>query len=186
MSKVKRLQLQAKPSVRLIPEMRFVCSGIIVGFKVAAELNNKQLTRPAIQVWRPGSANSESLISNPSNCSSAVYSQTGITIDIDEAVCVDGLTENPDNILTCNLNNTFQVKVQPGDILGLRLPSNDSRSSITKLIAAKVAKGPTNYIFVEQLPHTEPTALHLSDRSTESQDLPQITLEVNNSGIKLL
>ena len=104
-----QISFRTGPATRLIPEMNFTCDGTIVGFTVAVDEQNRD-EDPMIQVWREN-------ISQP-----GVYYKTTADIAIDEAVCVDGLTEVYSEVFQCKLNGTAQVSVQAGDVLGLELP----------------------------------------------------------------
>ena len=145
--------------------MNFTCEGTIVGFTVALQNQRTgatELQRPVIQIWKP------------EQCSTGVYHKGGVAIAIGESVCVDGLVEdaNRTNVFNCQLNESVQVKVQPGDIVGLELPKGG-----VKLLFAKVVKGPTNYVFAPT--HTS-AIVNISDSISVNQDLPQITIEVHS------
>ena len=150
--------------------MNFTCEGTIVGFTVALrnQRTGTELQRPMIQIWRPEESN------GTAQCSTGVYHKEGVAIVMDEALCVDGLVEdaNRTNIFNCRLNESVQVKVQPGDFVGLELPKGG-----VQLLFAKVVKGPTNYVFAPT--HTSAT-VNISDSISVNQDLPQITIEVHS------
>ena len=144
--------------------MNFTCEGTIVRFTVALQNQGtgKEQQRPVIQIWKP------------EQCSTGVYHKGGVAIAIGQSVCVDGLVEdaNRTNVFNCQLNESVQVKVQPGDIVGLELPEGG-----VQLLFAKVVKGPTNYVFAPT--HTSAT-VNVSDRISVNRDLPQITIEVHS------
>ena len=158
---------------RLVPEMSFTCNGTIVGFTVAGRQRSGRSTDSIIQIWRENSSQPD------------VYYKTGtdIVITDSEAVCAEtsiifqefSNANNPDLVLQCNLNEVNQVLVQPGDILGLKLPPRDETTF--RLAFASVSRGPTNYVF-EHLPY--PGVAVLSNADSTNQQLPQITLQVES------
>ena len=151
-------------STRLIPEMNFTCNGSIVGYTAA--LGEQTGEDAIIQVWRKNTSQPES------------YYKTSTGIAIDEALCVGGLTEVSNQVFHCNLNKTTGVPVQPGDILGLKLPAGGNNDDII-LTFARVSSGPTNYVFTGQ-ELSSPAAL--SSHDSVNQELPQITLEIQGRG----
>ena len=117
-----------------------------------------------IQIWREN------------NSEPGEYYRTGATITIEEALCMGGFTEVLDRVFRCDLNETVQVSVQPGDILGLELPS--ANNDAIALSFASITKGPINYVFnVEKLPSSLTAVLSESD--SVNKDLPQITTKVS-------
>ena len=68
---------------------------------------------PVIQVWRKDGS---------------LYSNTTAGIVIGGDLCIRGLQTctdlQDDEVLCCDLNHITNVPVQPGDILGLKLPRN--------------------------------------------------------------
>ena len=116
-----------------------------------------------IQVWRE-------LSSRP-----GLYHNTSAGIAIDEDFCVGGLEMCIDNddeaVLCCDLNRTTtNVSIQPGDILGLKLPRN------SRLAFAQGTKAPTNYVFGA----TRSSPLRLSSTSNKPKMLPQITFQIKS------
>ena len=159
---------QTGPATRIIPEMNFTCGGTIVGFTVAARQQRGERD-PLIQVWRENR-------SQPGN-----YFKTGTGVAIDDALCVDGLTEVSNRVFYCNLNETYhQVSVQAGDILGLELPPIADDDII--LAFARVSRGPTNYVFDQQF--ISSTAF--SNATLVNYYLPQIALKVKSGIHKLV
>ena len=164
----------SKPAVTnvLIPEMNFTCNGTITGFTFAGRLENGS-QNPMIQIWRQDH-------SQP-----GVYYRTGADIVINEVLCEDGFTQMFGEVFAgvfhCNLIETAQQPVQPGDILGLEL-APQSNGAID-LSFARVVKGPTNYVFSEE-PLLSSSSVVLSGSNSVNQDLPQITFTI--SGILLL
>ena len=115
---------------------------------------------PVIQVWRK-------------NGSSYSNTTTGIVIDGD--LCIGGLEMctdlQDDRVLCCDLNRTtINVPVQPGDILGLKLPHN------SELAFAGATRTPTNYVFEADLETS--STLTLSASNSMEILLPQITLQI--------
>ena len=148
-------------TVVLIPEMNFTCNGTITGFTFAGRIprGNENL----IQIWRENS-------SQPGE-----YYRTDAYIEIDEAECVGGFTEVFNRVFRCDLMEDAQVSVQPGDILGLDLSSED----INSVSFATVLKGPTNYRYMigeEQL--LSSMSVILSNGNSENQELPQVMISV--------
>ena len=164
-------QLRSMAEVtRLIPEMNFVCNGVVVGFKVAVVTRGgKQPT--VIQVWR------RNCTQCPDPPAYVYHKESDVTIS--DAVCVNGLTRVTGDVFHCNLNETAQISVQPGDILGLELPTR--RAAATRLYFATVPRGPTNYGFTGQM-LSSPAML--ANRSSKKTELPQITLDIH-PGIEL-
>ena len=60
------------------------------------------------------------------------------------------------NVVWCILDNTYRVSVQPGDIVGVELPSTTSDEIYF------THGGPTNYIFQRQLDSTNDLSLNES------------------------
>ena len=139
----------------LIPEMNFICNGTIIGFTFAGIMKNGD-QNPMIQIWRE-------------SCSQpGVYYRTGADIMINEVLCEGGFTEVFAGVFHCNLTETAQQPVQPGDILGLELAPE--RNSATNLSFTRVIKGPINYVFnEEQL--SSPMTVILSNRDSGNQKL---------------
>ena len=165
-------------STRLIPEMNFVCSGSIVGFTVAMNPKAGASKHPLIQIWR-STHSSHSVTVQQSREES--YHREGFGIPLHEGVCVGGLVrvEESSEVFHCKLNESAQVSVQPGDILGLELPQGN-RLNVSVLTFAKVLKGPTNFVFEPLLPLPTTTTVQLCDRASTNQELPQITLDVES------
>ena len=151
------------PAIRLIPEMNFTCNGTITEFTFAGIFESGE-QNPMIQIWSENS-------SQPGE-----YYRTGANITIDETVCVGGFNEVFAGVFRCDLNEAAHVSVQPGDVLGLEL-SSDSNSTIV-LLFARVIQGPINYVFSEEQLLSSLTVI-LSNRTSEIQELPQITIKVS-------
>ena len=122
-------------------------------------MNGEQ--QPMIHIWRESKTQVHS------------HHEVGFGIPISEAECVGGLTEVADNVFDCDLIESARVLVQSGDILGLQLPPEDVDTD--EISFARVAKGPLNYIFEQQLLSSP---VILSDSTLRNQELPQITLRL--------
>jgi hypothetical protein len=136
--------------------MSFTCSGVIVGYRAAGIQGN-----PVIQVWRENAS---------------LYYNTTAGIVIDGDLCVGGLEMctdlQDDAVLCCDLNRiTSNVPIQPGDILGIKLPQNYSR-----LAFAGATRAPTNYVFGAETSFP----LALSSASNQQALLPQISLQIES------
>ena len=112
---------------------------------------------PVIQVWRKNG--------------SLYYRIANIIIDGN--LCIGGLEMctdlQDDKVLCCDLNRTTtNVSVQPGDILGLKLPRNSG------LAFAAASRAPTNYIFGAE------TSSPLALSSNKQNILPQISLQIES------
>ena len=105
------------------------------------------------------------------------YYNIGAGIAIDETLCVGGLRNISSGVFHCSLNqNISRVAVQPGDILGLELDSDDIR-----LAFARVSSGPTNYVFETSERLSRYMYLGALTQVNREFELPQITLEVGSS-----
>ena len=149
--------------------MNFNCDGIITGYTAAfrRDWSAGDHLDPIIQVWRKNT-------SQPGS-----YYNTGVSIAINETLCVGGLLRSISRrVFHCNLNQTIsRVAVQPGDILGLELSDEDNDD--IRLAFARVSRGPTNFVFSTR----ERLSMYsgaLARRSWVSRELPQITLEVGS------
>jgi hypothetical protein len=146
----------------MFPEMKFGCFGTIVRFTAAVWDSSPWpygWRDPKIQIWRedktqPGlyhkiSSNVQIQRSNPP-CYQRNYS---------------------DSIFQCTLREDFCISVQPGDFLGLEIPSINNDD----LVIHFKAGGPTNLVFQGQLGSTV-------DLFTEPHNItnyePQITFLV--------
>ena len=169
-------------TTRLIPEMKFVCSGSIVGYTVAmrrppstpimSTVASRQ--QSTIQIWRE------------SNSQVQAYHKVGLGIPIGEAECVGGLTEVANDVFDCELIEGARISVQSGDIFGLKLLPENATADIGEITFARVAKGPTNYIFVHQDQALFlPSPVLLSNSKSQSQELPQIALRLELESGKL-
>ena len=181
---VSDIKVQTGSAIRLIPEMSFVCNGTISGYTVAQmRRGSGREQHPAIQIWRR----------NSSECQSTVYYKVGDAISIDDNYCrpknqaipssLSASTQSERNmIFSCQLDDSFHVAVQSGDILGLELPTKNAETSA--LLFAVVFNGPTNYVFKYaqgQFPSLSRAVL--TNEVTTNQELPQITFEFESGTI---
>ena len=147
---------------RLIPGLKFGCSGTIVRLTVAVAVSGGQQD-PGVQIWRENITHSGTyyksscdipiMRANPP-CDRRRFTRTSKTVQIFE----------------CTLNEEARVSVQRGDILGLTLPPTTN----TSLEILFTSGGPTNHVFQHELL----SAVDLSDADFNSTDLPQITFLV--------
>jgi hypothetical protein len=166
-------------TLRIIPEMSFICSGTIVGFTVAGRRRGmSRRDDPVIQIWRP---------QNISQLSRSTYYNTESKITTERSVCAEnGFTvfsqesDNRNQVWKCNLCDANRVPVQAGDVLGLLLPPR-TNTSFRLSVAGVSSKGPTNHVFEGQdlMSHT---TVNLSNATSTNNQLPQIAIDVE-SGI---
>ena len=146
---------------RLIPGLKFGCSGTIVRLTVAVAISNGQ-QGPRVQLWRENMTHS------------GTYHKSGSDILIVRMnhPCDRWplTTSGTVRIFDCALSEEARVSVQPGDILGLALPPTTD----TNLKILFTSGGPTNHVFQRQLPST----IDLAEADFVSSDLPQITFLV--------
>ena len=97
---------------------------------------------------------------------------------IDDLLCEGGFTQVFDHlgVFHCNLNQTAQQPIQPGDVLGLEIAPRSN--TLTDLSFASVIRGPTNYVFIEEQVISSPRVV-LLECDLMNQDLPQITFEIS-------
>lgn len=152
----------AEIETRLIPSMRFTCSGTIVGFTVAGEPTKKGAQDPKIQVWREIEAKCGSyrrpvpeIVINMTTCSSLAQLESKAS----------------PQVFHCTLNKSSRVPVQYGDVLGIELPPiSDAHFELY----FTGNPGSVNYIFQQQLPSVVDTANKLS----VVEECPQIKLDI--------
>ena len=162
---VSKLFSRAGPATRLIPEMKSICNGTIVGYTVAIRrMRGEQ--HPHIQTWRRNSS-----VYQPS-----VYYKAGDAIAISGTCCEERVapmssTQN-DIVFNCQLKEACHIAVQSGDILGLELPPRNADASVLRF--AMVLNAPTNYVFSQLL---SSSIAVISNETTTYQELPQIAFE---------
>ena len=154
------------PAIRLITEIRFICNSSIIGYTVAMKSSKNGEQYPMIQIWREMRSHS------------GVYHKVGTGISMDGALCTNGQVEVSSNVFHCDLNQTIQVSVQFGDILGLELPPEDDDART--LLFARIVKGPLNYVFSQQQLPSSLDELQLANSTSLNQELPQIALQVES------
>ena len=143
----------------LIPGMNFTCNQRILAFYFGGT-NRQGEQDPTIQIWRENS-------SIPGNYYKI---ERPIPVNISNIVCADGLLQTDPSTrqsYLCILNKDYQVSVEPGDILGLEIPSTDDDDFDILFTRG----GPLNYIFDTELNST----VKLSENSTTEAQLPQIS-----------
>ena len=154
-----RVVLSMSPvTTRLFPELKFGCFGTIVRFTAAVQDTSGQQD-PKIQIWRedktrPGLYHKISSTVQIQRRNPQCYQRTFIS-----------------GIFQCTLKEDLRISVQPGDFLGLEIPSIDNDDLVIQFKAG----GTTNLVFQGQLGSTV-------DLFTESHSItnhePQITFLV--------
>jgi hypothetical protein len=142
--------------------MKFGCFGTIVGVTagILDSYYNSGSQRPKIQIWRENGTQSD------------LYHKirpSDIQIGNSNPPCHQKSFTN--RIFQCTLTEDLRISVQPGDFLGLEIPSidNDDLEIYFK------AGGPTNLVFQGQL---GPTVDLSTESHTTTNDEPQITFLV--------
>jgi hypothetical protein len=126
---------------------------------VVAADNKRGQHSPKLQIWREDKAQN------------GTYYRLGADIAIvdNNPACIR--EDRSDDISRCTLNETFQISVQPGDILGLELPPRDDVDFDIYFTPG----GPVSYIFEGKVNST----VNISEAAyNESNYLPQISLVV--------
>ena len=144
---------------RLIPDLKFGCSGSIVRVTAAVAFRRGRQD-PKIQIWRENKTYS------------GTYYKSGSDIPIvrSNPPCDRLRYTSASGIFECTLSEETRVLVQPGDILGLTLPPTTD----TNLEIQFTSGGPINYVYQHNLSST----VELVEADFDSNDLPQITLLV--------
>jgi hypothetical protein len=125
---------------------------------VVAAINRPGQHSPKLQIWREDKVQT------------GIYYRQGADIPIVDKNPACTLDRRSGGISRCMLNETFQISVQPGDILGLELPPRDDIDFDIYFTPG----GPVSYIFEGKLNST----VNISEAAGESNDLPQISLAV--------
>ena len=159
----------------IIPEMNFTCNQTrLAGFTFSGKDQRKgEEQDPMIQIWREN------------GCQLGTYYRTGPPIPIhfpgdnSRKVCADGAIKLKmiSRTYWCILREDFQITIQPGDILGLELPSpsdDDFELFFT-------SGGPTNLVFHQPLN----TTVNLSNHGEEVQQKPQITFSLTSGEVSV-
>ena len=140
----------------LIPDMNFTCNQTIVALTVVVIIHLRGVQNPMIQIWRE----------NRSQPGNYYKIECPIPVTSSTVVCPDGVSAVADRTYFCILSREYQISVQPGDILGLEIPSTINAD--TDLLFTR--GGPINYVFDSRLNST----VDLSESNTTVQRLPQI------------
>ena len=156
----------SRARTRIIPEMNFTCSGTVTHWRAAGEFRtggNAEINS-VLSIWREKSGGTYDRVDGIElgRCGSGV-----------QATLVTGMS----NIYKCTLPESERVSVQPGDIVGIELPS-DNRAKF-RLYFDSSSSGPTNYVF-----NGHDSMFSLSQASsTRIQDQPQISLTVDRTTV---
>ena len=152
--------MRNKVTTRLFPDLKFGCSGTVVGIIAAVADEGKQ-QNPKIQIWRKNKTQPEvyhkigsDLPLNISNSGSPCYQYT-----------------HNSQILRCILHENHRISVQPGDFLGLEIPPSNKDD----LVIYFKGGGPINLVFQHPL---NSTVNRFTDPHCVSWDEPQITFLV--------
>ena len=144
---------------RIIPEMTFTCSGIVTHWRAAGEFRTGKNTviNTVLSIWRERSSGTYDRIDGI---------ELGRCGSEDPAPSVMGMS----NVYVCTLPQSERVSVQPGDIVGIELPSDNLSF---RLYFDNTNSGPINYVF-----NSHGSMFSLSQASSSVQDQPQISLTV--------
>ena len=134
---------------------------------VVDRTNGKQ--PPKLQIWRENDTHP------------GLFFKPGVDVPIvnNNSVCADRTLEG--GIFRCTLEESFQVRVIPGDILGIELPPTNDVDLDIEFMAKKDSSTQINhYIFNDRLNSTVniAQAINMSGAGDEMQLLPQITVLV--------
>ena len=144
---------------RLIPSMRFTCSGTIVALIITGRRQINGTQDPKLQIWRENKA---------AQCGS--YQKLVPEIILHGTSCSNITHIVPGRVFHCALEQSFHVSVQFGDILGIELPpTNDANFDLYFTDG-----GPVNYIFQRQLSST----VNAITKSSVAKEQPQITFDI--------
>ena len=151
--------LNSRLRTRIIPEMTFTCSGTVTHWRAAGEFRDEgnANTNSVLSIWRERS-------SQPGTYDRVDGIQLGICGSEDPAPSVMGMS----NVYECILPQSERLSVQPGDIVGIELPS-DNRANFRLYFDAN--SGSTNYVF-----NSHGSTFSLSQASSTTQDQPQTSL----------
>ena len=145
---------------RLFPELKFGCFGTIVRVTTAV-WDTPGSQGPKIQIWREDKTQPGHYHKISSN----------VQIQRSNPPCIHRTYRSSSRIFQCTLREDLRISVQPGDFLGLEIPSvaNDD------LVIHFKAGGPTNIVFQGQLGSTVNL---FSEPHTITYHEPQITFLV--------
>ena len=95
----------------VIPGMRFTCSGTVIGWRVAGEIqdgrNRSRDAYPRLQIWRQEESSTDYYTSDELEIQLLNRNRRRVS--------------NSNNVYDCDLSGSERVEVQPGDILGVYL-----------------------------------------------------------------
>ena len=146
---------------RLFPELKFGCFGTIVRVIAAVRSSPQGSQDPKIQIWREDKTHP------------GLYHKISSVIQIRQSnpQCDDNQGTIMNDVLQCILREDLRISVQPGDFLGLEIPSYLEDD----LIIYFKAGGPTNLVFQGQLGSTVDL---FSESHTITNLEPQVTFLV--------
>ena len=152
-------------TTRLFPSMKFGCNGTIV--RLTAAVEDRDGTRsPLVQIWRENATQS-GVYYRP-------HPRNDIPVRKDSNLCLRHRLDG--GMFHCTLNETFQVRVQPGDILGLELPSTDNDNLDVRFLEQGDGTNISaqSYVFEGQLNST----VNIREAVHNTTDLPLISFLV--------
>ena len=138
----------------LIPAMNFTCNATIAGFAVAGTRLNSA-PHSQLQIWRKASSQN-----------SVYYKAGSFFVNTAGGICAAWRIVNI--TYWCTLFEVSRLSVQPGDILGLQLPSN------FEILFTN--RGPVNYIHESVYQLNSTVILSHNESDSIAQQLPQIIL----------
>ena len=152
---------------RIIPDMNFTCTGTVTKWRAAGEIDTRggRNTNAMLGIWRERS------------------SETGMYDRVERielGTCGSGvqapLVMGLSNVYECTLPQSERVSVQPGDIIGIEIASDNNYHF--RLYFNSANEVPTNYEFNGQVP-----MFILNQTSSPMLDQPQISLTVEQPAI---
>ena len=137
-----RMVLSATPvRTRLFPELKFGCFGTIVRFTAAVgDAPGQGSQNPKVQIWRED------------KIQPGLYHKISSNVQIQRSnpPCIRRTYSANSRIFQCTLREDLRISVQPGDFLGLEIPSENN----DKLEIYFKVGGPTNLVFQGRLGST--------------------------------
>ena len=156
-----------KQGTFIIPDMRFICSGIVIGWRVAGERIPGGNINSALIIWRERSTTSEP----------GTYYDNIDRIELGDCAG-QRVQTGMNNVYECILNQDGRVSVLPGDIIGIEIPGQANGKF---RLYFDSSSGPTNYILDSWAPQT----INLNDSAVLDQLVPQISLTVKVSATQI-
>ena len=145
---------------RFIPDMNFTCHGTVVAWR-AAGIRDQGTANVNFDIWRRTGDETYSKMAT------IELGTCGIGV---EASAVAGLP----NVYECTLPESLRVVVQPGDIVGIEVPSKSEIRFGLLFNNADLSSGPTSYIYSGR-----PSTITLgSSLYTSPNDQPQISVTI--------